>query len=276
MGIFEWLKTTFWQQKETVDSQMTSSSIRNDQIPKSKIEKPKAEQPPVPDYPQKRRYKRFAVKGKKLITKFALADVIELFNISISGACIITTKTLKPGDNVLLKLPTDKVSSPLKCTIIWERASDEHVEKDNSMTLHKTGLRFSEIDSSTLIGLKDFMRIAGIPCDQRLEDNFQPNPLRFSILSGEKAMLNYPVTSPVKTISQGGMLVEANCDFQSEQRYPMALYLPHNDQPIKFQGRIASKMPHDDVFDIGIEFLEMKEADRARLQSFIETLRATN
>jgi len=280
MGILDWLRTTFVKEKETALSRKSPSlSVRSAathaEYKGSAMEQPRAASQKK-FYPIKRRFERFRVQGKELCAKIVLTDVIELSNLSTGGACIITTRALQPGENVLLTLPKDKVSTPLKCTIIWERAGEEPSKGRNSLTLHKAGLKFSDMDTGTLVRLKDFMRLTGTPGDHKQAEHFQPGPLRFSIFSGEKAMLNYPAKSPVKTISQGGMLVESTSDLEPDQQYPMALYLPHNNQPIKFLGRIASRVPCGKAFDIGVEFLQMKEADQFRLRSFIETLSAKN
>lgn len=281
MKILNWLKSTFGEQKEGGPrTEMTAPPVRTDAARQTERKNSEGEQPKMKTtktyYPIKRRFERYRIDEKEVSAKIVLADIIELTNISTGGACVVTTRALQPGENVLLKLPGDKVTSPLKCTIIWEHAGDSPAEGHDDMTVRVAGLKFSGMDTDTLVSLKDFMRIAGTPSDQKTEDHFQPSPLRFSILSGKKAVLSYPATSPVKTISLGGMLVESVSDLEPGQRYPMALYLPHNDQPIKFKGRIASRVPHGGSFDIGIEFLHMNEVDQGRLRSFIETLAATN
>jgi hypothetical protein len=281
MGILDWLRATFAQKKETaLPTESPPSSVRPAAGEQAANKGPGMKQQRATSqkifYPIKRRFERFRVQGRELRAKIVMTDIIELSNISTGGACIITTRALQPGENVLLTLPKDKVSSPLKCTIIWEHAGEEPSKGRGNVTLHKAGLKFSDMDTGTLVRLKDFMRISGTPGDQKEADHFRPGPLRFSIFPGEKAMLNYPAKSPVKTISQGGMLVESTSDLEPDQQYPMALYLPHNTQPIKFLGRIASRVPCGKAFDIGVEFLQMKEADQCRLRSFIETLSATN
>lgn len=281
MGILDWLRAAFAKERETeLPRKSPPSSARPSAGGHPQDKGPRMEQPHGASkkifYPIKRRFERFRVQGRELRAKIVMTDIIELSNLSTGGACIITTRALQPGENVLLTLPKDKISSPLKCTIIWERAGEEPSKGRGSVPLRKAGLKFSDMDSGTLVRLKDFMRISGTPGEQKEADHFRPGPLRFSIFSGEKAMLNYPAKSPVKTISQGGMLVESASDLEPDQQYPMALYLPHNSQPIKFLGRIASRVPCGNAFDIGVEFLQMKEADQSRLRSFIETLSATN
>ncbi len=128
------------------------------------------------------------------------------------------------------------------------------------------------MDTGTLVRIKDFMRLVGIPSDQKLADGLQPSPLRYSIFTHEKARMNYPTTFPVKKISLGGMLVETETELLEGERYPMAIYLSDSEPPVRFKGRVASKIPSGNGFEIGVEFCDMRDDDRDRLASFIRKL----
>ena len=137
-------------------------------------------------------------------------------------------------------------------------------------------MQFNVVTPETLIQLKDYMRGSGVPDDKKLEDTYKPSALRFKVYQNEKAVMSYPTSYAVKKISLGGMLVEADRAFQVEQRYPMAVYLPEDNHPIKFQGRIASQIPikNDQThnYDIGIEFLNLAVHDKSRLNKFLSLL----
>jgi hypothetical protein len=224
-------------------------------------------------YATKRRYERFPVAGQKLKAKAALTEVIELSNVSIGGACIITTRTLMPGDNVLLRIPVEKVEKPLKCTIIWEAASNRPLERSGAQVpAYKAGVKFNDVPPSTVVQLKDFMRSTGIPVEGKRDARYEPSPLRFSVLLDEKALMNYSATFPVKKISLGGMLVQTGAELVVEGKYPAALYLPGSERPVRFIGRVASKIPLEEGFDVGMEFCDMSADDRSRLAAFLENL----
>jgi hypothetical protein len=227
-------------------------------------------------YAAKRRYERFPVEGKKLRAKAALTEVIELSNVSIGGACIITTRTLMPGDNILLRIPSEKVEKPLKCTIVWEAASDKPLERGGRhVPVYKAGVKFNELLPGTIVRLKDFMRSMGVPVEGNRDAGDKRSPLRFNVLLDEKAFMNYSATFPVKKVSLGGMLVETGGELERGGRYPAALYLPGSEHPVRFNGRVASKVPLKDGFDVGIEFCDMSDDDRSRLTAFLETLAAS-
>jgi len=232
-------------------------------------------EPSRKDYQQKRRYKRYVVEGMEIQARMVFAEIVDLFNVSSGGACIITTKSVKPGDNIVLRITDKNINRPLKCTIIWEREAGEDAE-DRLGTFHRAGLQFQEVTSDTLVQLKDYMRESSVPDEKKLEDEYPPSALRFKVYKNEKAVMSYPIAYPVKKLSLGGMLVETDREFETEQRYPMAIYLTKDSQPIRFQGRIASKIPKKNDrkynYDIGIEFLNLAATDRSRLNKFLAFL----
>ena len=71
------------------------------------------------------------------------------------------------------------------------------------------------------------------------------------------------------------MLISNETPLEIEERIPMEILLPGNKQ-IKFVGRIASFLnagkTADSRYDIGIEFVEMSEEDRIKLQEFVLVL----
>jgi hypothetical protein len=279
MGIISWLTTALslpWRDRRAYETSCkvppsAPSGVKRE-YDSASLQKTR----PDPGYPAKRRYERFPVEGKELKAKAALTEVIELSNVSIGGACIITTRTLMPGDSVLLRIPAEKVEKPLKCTIIWEAASDRPLERSGlHVPAYKAGIKFNDVPPSTVVQLKDFMRSTGVPVEGKGVAGHEPSPLRFSILPDEKALMNYSATFPVKKISLGGMLVETGAELHVEGKYPAALYLPGSDRPLRFIGRVASKIPLKEGFDVGIEFHDMSEDGRSRLAAFLENLAAS-
>jgi hypothetical protein len=277
MGIINWLTTALLPRPRERRAQETSYEIpRNSPSGAKSVQESGSLQKktgPEPGYSTKRRYERFPVEGKKLKAKAALTEVIELSNVSIGGACIITTRTLMPGDNVLLRIPAEKVEKPLKCTIIWEAASDKPLERGGMhVPAYRAGVKFNDMVPGTVVQLKDFMRSTGVPVEGNRDVGYEPSPLRFSVLLDEKALMNYSAAFPVKKISLGGMLVETGAELEVDGKYPAALYLPGSDHAVRFNGRVASKIPLKDGFDVGIEFCNMCDDDRSCLAAFLETL----
>ena len=226
-----------------------------------------------------RRYQRFVVEKVGIYTKTLHATEVELLNISMTGACVRVRESLKVSEKHLLKLHSKGMSFTLQCHVVWESADREgKLSGKAALPAHKAGIAFDGTASDKMIILKDFIRVSGTANGQRLSDEYGPSALRFQVYSNEKALLYSARTSYAKKISLGGMLVELDDAIQLERRFPLALFLPRQDISIKVQGRVASciEMPgkRGKRFDVGIEFLEMADKDKARLSRFLLALRA--
>jgi hypothetical protein len=227
---------------------------------------------------RKRRYKRFAVENMDVHAKTLFAAAIDLRNISMSGACIVSKKSVKFGEKCLIKLESEGMHLSLPCNVVWEALCCNLKKSGREfIPVYRTGVAFKDMPSDKLVKLKDFIRVSGIPNEQRLSDEYRSSALRFTVCAHEKAVLLYPKTSPVKKISLSGMLVESYNSIQVEKRFPMALVLPNEALPVRFQGRVASCIAMPDErpkrFDIGIEFLDMAECERSKVSKFIGILR---
>jgi|GEM_PF-718927 len=221
---------------------------------------------------EQRRHKRYSTEDMDVQTKMILSEEVAIANMSIGGACIVTKRTVTPGENVLLTFADASIDRPLKCRVIWEHEPmDDAAETISSH--HQAGVQFQEVLPYTLIRLKDFMRESGVPDVKKLSDQYLPSSLRFKLYRNQKASMKYPSTYPVKKISLGGMLIETNKEYAVEQRYPMALYLSDKNAPIKCTGRITSQLPVRDEqavrYDTGIEFLNLADHDRSHLRKFL-------
>jgi len=226
-------------------------------------------------FKEQRRYVRYPTEGRNIQTKMILSAEVDIANMSIGGACIVTKRTMSPGEKVLINIADGNIDQPLKCKVIWEsEASDD--DKESRAVSYKTGVQFQDVPSYTLIRLKDYMRESGVPDMKKLNDQHLPSSLRFKIYRNQKAFMKYPSTYPVKKISFGGMLIETNQEYAVEQRYSMAVYLSGENPPIKCIGRIASQLPLSNEpavrYDTGIEFSKLADQDRTRLRTFISHL----
>jgi hypothetical protein len=264
MNIMNWLSPLFGRKL----NRNSSKAIQGSGIPSGKENST--------PYSQIRRYPRFLVKGIDIQSKIICAEPIQLSNISVGGACIITRMPLNSGNNVLISINRNRIGHPLLGTVIWESQSGGVFCRDGmSLPFYRAGIQFKGVTAGTIVQLKDFMRIAGVPEEKPYVETDKPSALRYVVTREEGAILNYPTTYTVKKISLGGMLVEANCKLEVEQKYPMALFLPNEGQPVKFNGRIVSQLQlpgRGSSFDTGIEYYNLTEQGKTRLKRFIASL----
>jgi hypothetical protein len=227
---------------------------------------------------RKRQYKRFIVDGMNIYAKMIFSSEIEILDISTGGARIKSTENLKLGSSILIIFENKKIQFPIMCTVIWEKLSGSiNNAYGEFVPVYESGIKFKDIYSDKLVRLKDFIRLSGIAYEDSLINEYGPSALRFKIKTNEKALINYPKTSTVKKLSFGGMLVGTNYDIQVERRYTMGIFLPNEFLPIKFPGRIASRidLPESESqrFDVGIEFLNMAARDKTKLSKFLQLIK---
>jgi hypothetical protein len=219
-----------------------------------------------------RRFTRYSVEGMGMHAHAFFSEEVSLYDVSVNGACIHTTKDLRIGGKYLINIRDGKRSPYIKCRAVWRR---EGISDVNAQQGYMAGLQFQGIAPDELVRLKDFMRTDGVPDEKRVSDDYEPSPLRFMIVSNKKATLKLPTMLNVRKISLGGMLIESDSALGLEGRYPVKLPLPRESAAITCQARIASVIPQSGSskprFDIGIEFLCMEDADKARLDSFIHS-----
>ncbi len=225
----------------------------------------------------KRKHKRFIVENMDIHAKTLLTTEIELLDISLGGACIKSSKSLNIGGNYLIKLQNENIIIPIKCTVVWEKLSGSlYNDGGDFIPMYTAGLKFKDVSIERLEDLKDFIGRFDYPEEKKISDEKRLSGLRFKIITREKVSLKYQNTNIVKEISLGGILVETNYEIPAESKLPMELSIPGEDHPIKFYGRVAFctdvtyKEPKS--FNIGIEFLDMKEDDKSILSKFIQFL----
>ncbi len=216
---------------------------------------------------EKRRYKRFVVEGIEGVLMFT-TDV-EILNISINGVALRASRRLELGREYTLKLEYKDKVVPMTGVVVWSVLSELHRDQHSeNVPFYKAGLRFSDVVSSKMAMLIDFIESHKLIEGQRLN-------IRFEVTSPDKAVLGGPHNYRVKKVSRGGMLIETDMPFDLEERIPMEVYIDGRNE-IRFIGRIASCSEIADAiprhFDIGVEFIDMSQDNRKRLEEFIDAL----
>jgi hypothetical protein len=217
-----------------------------------------------------RRYKRLSTSGMKLHSETAFETKVEILDISVGGASVRGTKYLKPGIKCVVKLKNKDTFIPLKGTVVWENVSGSTIDLSGDVvTFYMAGIKFDNIffelsesaDSMDGYYTLNELRLSGS---------------RFKILSHGTALLNYQENFIVRSLSLGGMLIESLNEIHFNMKYPMGLFLPGENSPVNFQGRVVSselmRAKNKKIYYIGIAFLDMTENDRSRLNNFISIL----
>jgi hypothetical protein len=217
---------------------------------------------------ERRRYQRYSVEG--IHGNMLFASEVNILNISLGGAAIEADKRLNINSEYTLKIDDNDRTINLRGMVIWAFISKSKINEDGQIIpMYQAGLKFTNVltdSSAELIGFLERFKT---------EDDSRLSGLRFIIDSDHSAVLDYPFNYRVKKLSLGGMLIESDVKFEVEDRFPMEIYLEEN-LPVEFNGRVASCMPIENtdpqLYDVGIEFMDIAEESSAGLKAFLDTL----
>lgn len=219
----------------------------------------------------KRRYKRFIVEGMDINGRLMFTTDVSVLNISLSGISIKADRRLEIGREYTLKLEDHDQVVTVKGTVIWSSLIGNREGQHGEMVpVYNAGLKFTNVLNDRISEIINFIEGHVHESDHRVSG------IRFKIAKKpERAVIQFPSNYTVKRISIGGMLIESNESLEVESRFPMELTMPE-EQPISFNGRVASctlvKIENVEQYDIGIEFLDMNQAGRKKLEELIALL----
>ena len=216
----------------------------------------------------KRRAPRFVVEG--IHGTMTSASQVEILNMSISGAAIRLDRNLRVGGEYSLRLELADTALVVKGVVVWSVLSEiQKGREDETKPFYSAGMKFKDILSPRLMSLLEFIDEHKIVQENRL------GGLRFHIDAPGKALLDLPQSYRVRVISLSGLLMETEQPLDLRQAYPMEVTI-ETGETLHFSGRVAYcntvADPAPTRYEIGVAFIDMPAADRARLGKFIESL----
>lgn len=237
-----------------------------------------------------RRFKRFVVDLLGINGKMMFANEVEIRDISAGGISLKVDKRLNMGAEYTVKITTTE-DEPISVrgSVVWSKLSGtKKGEKDEVIPLYVAGMKFINVSDHKMNELITFIQNQEDFSREKVHGAAEQDECRCSMRflvkpPLGKAVLNASEDYGVKKLSLGGMLIESETPLKIEERMPMEILLPNNEH-IQLSGRIAScleipgsKDNAESVsrYDIGIEFLEMEEADMEKLQGFVAGLEKT-
>lgn len=217
----------------------------------------------------KRQYKRVTVEG--VYGSVLFASKAEITNISLGGAAIQVDVNLKIGREYNIRLEGKNNHIEIKGITVWSVLSESQKGPHGDVIpIYHAGIEFTDVLTDKTAKLVDFIENHKI---KGTEDRLKG--LRFKIYIPEKATVDYSFGYRVKLVSFSGMLIETMQIFKPEDRFPMEIAL-NSGSVIRFVGRVASCIEiadkHPAHYDIGVEFIEMSDEDKLRLDEFIRSV----
>lgn len=216
-----------------------------------------------------RRHRRVKVEG--VHGNLLFASDAEIINISLGGAAMNLNVNLRLGREYTISLTGKNSTIKLKGVVVWSvlKGSQKGTRSD-VIPIYNVGIEFKDVLSNQTLELIQFIESSKIKkTEERLKG------LRFKIHTTGKAMIDQSFSYRVKVISLSGMLIETIQFFKPEDRFHMELFL-RDDKVVRFLGRVASCMEIEDKqsqhYNIGIEFWDISNEDKAVLDTFIRSL----
>ena len=230
---------------------------------------------------ERRRYKRFRMEVVEITGKMMFANEVNILDISIGGVSVKADRRLNIGHEYAIKMENAGRVLAVKGLVVWSVLSgNKEGARGDSIPLYTAGMKFIDVSDKKMEEIAHFIEKyehgAVMPTGSR-EVIGSRQSVRVRIDTQEKAMVNFPENCKVKILSMGGMLIESERPMEVESRVSMEIFIPENSS-VTFLGRVAScRLSQDqrvELYHIGIEFIDMSEEHREKLQDFVLSLNA--
>jgi len=217
---------------------------------------------------ERRRCPRFTVEN--IHGRLVAESEVEILNMSISGAAIKVERRLTMGGQYNLKLDRDGSLMTVKTEIVWSVLTEfRKNDEGDEVPVYSVGLKFTDVLTPRIAELLSFID------DHKIIDEKRLGGLRMHIDAPGKAALDYPEGYKVLVLSRTGMLIETDHGVTVDGVCPMEVTLPDGSL-LQFSGRVVTLKESEDELrprrEIGIEFVEMAEAEKSRLTKYLDSL----
>lgn len=217
---------------------------------------------------EKRRFRRYdvdSVNGKLLHS-----SDINILNISLHGAAIATTKSLKLDREYSLNLKFEGKTHTLRGKVVWFVLSHSTTSaKGDVVPVYKAGIRFTDVLTDEASGL-----IAYVEKSRPGDMDKRHLGVRFRVFQPSSAMIEMSSEYRIRTISLAGMLIESDTPHNVDSLRELEINI--GGTLLAVTGRIVNqsevKSESGTRYDIGIEFIKMLDNDRSLLVSYLEAI----
>lgn len=215
---------------------------------------------------ERRRNERYAVQDVR--GTLLLSTEARILNMSLTGMAVETDSRLRLGREYSLKLQhDDRMEIPLNATVVWCQLRQARGEGGGEGRIaYVSGLQFEGILSEKAHDLLAFLQSAAVVSVQTRVCG------RFRARFAETVNLNTEYEFEVKKISCSGMLIAT--DLVAEQGSAFDMEVQLDQDMFRTRGRVAHVRPTPSrqgggAVELGVEFIEMSDVDRALLTNFI-------
>ena len=192
---------------------------------------------------------------------------VEILNMSLGGLAFRTETRLAIGEEYTVTLDVAGRTVKVRGIVAWSVLGGLETRNGETVPVYSVGMKFQSAMNDAQDGLLQPVDGPPVAIEQRLAG------VRFH-LDGQ-AHIDHPLRYTVRVISNHGMLIEIDHPMKVDDVLPLEVSLD-DEAPIRCQGRVAScherLQQHPKHYDVGFEFKEMPEEDRARLARIVKAL----
>ena len=192
---------------------------------------------------------------------------VEILNMSLGGLAFRTETRLQIGEEYTVTLDVAGRTVKMRGIVAWSVLGGLETRGGETVPVYSVGMKFSGAIGEAGEGLLQPVEGPPVAIEQRLAG------VRFH-LDGQ-ASIAHPLRYTVRVISMHGMLIEIDHPMKVDEVLPLEITL-EDEAPIRARGRVAScherLNQHPKHYDVGFEFKEMPEDDRARLTGVVKAL----
>ena len=219
-------------------------------------------------------HKRLELQGMDIRCKMLYAPNVHVLDLGLGGGRLVSDRRLHIGAEYSFVLSCNGERHPLKGVVIWEKlASILKADNGDAVPEYEAGVQFDRVLTDDGERLLSFIEAHRERQEQRLR------------LLGTRSRLTNDHDQPqvsaqatkeyrVERIGLGGLQVRTAHRLRPGSRFRMEVILAEEHPPMVFDGKVVYCHPEADAreFSVGIQFTELKEEDRGRLESFIGSL----
>ncbi len=223
-----------------------------------------------------RRHKRYKLDLVELGGKMFLIDDVEVLEMSQRGLSLRTSKGLNAGKEYLVTLFEQGRSIEVKGIAVESRVTGtETLPNGQSIQIHTARIKFRDGQTAKIMSILDSAQRLGKEDNRPADDRRLHARFRFT-MPLDTVLSHSPIFS-VRKISMSGMLIECDQVLKVNSVIPMNISF-NSGESINISGRIiCCDARHDHsglLYELGVEFLDLKEKDTALLKKLTDDLLA--
>jgi hypothetical protein len=208
---------------------------------------------------------------------YFLIDIVELLDISFSGASLKVDRGLSIGKEYLMTLVAKGRSLDVKGIIVRSASSgSEKQVNGESVPRYAASMKFKDGQINKIADFIDSL--------DQLKKEEKPAMVerrlnvRFHFTVPLETLLSHAAQFQVKKISLSGMLIQSEHALEINSMIPMGLSF-NADNPVNFIGRVASclmtKEKGQAPYEIGVAFSDTTDTGRMMLKTFVDEMERT-